>query len=232
MNPRMSSLWLPVEPAIRKIKHKIDIPQLEGEQGVFAVDITGNGVYLRALVRFLRSPLGAHVEGVFVDFMSLFQRPRDRAQEAAFGAALGVMAQLYASATGTIVAQGTQAFVVHFAPQEVDDYVYKLECSMPSVVHAAADSADGAAEGTEAAAGSEDGKGTTAPLEIILRGRAVRPVCHFELESSTYLQRRPADTRAVVLYVAGVWQARRGAGGSALLPGPACSRLDPLPGAP
>jgi len=39
------------EPAIRKIKHKIDIPQLEGEQGVFAVDITGNGVYLRALIR-------------------------------------------------------------------------------------------------------------------------------------------------------------------------------------
>ena len=41
---------------------------------------------------------------------------------------------------------------------------------MQGVEHRAAEGA----EGTEAAAGSEDGKGTTAPLEIILRGRAVR----------------------------------------------------------
>jgi hypothetical protein len=36
---------------INKVKHKINIPQLEGERGVFAVDITGNGVYLRVLIR-------------------------------------------------------------------------------------------------------------------------------------------------------------------------------------
>merc|ERR1719230_295766 len=65
---------------------------------------------------------------------------------------------------------------------------------MPSIVHEKK-AADG--EGDEAAAAAEpepeDGaaKGTTEPLEIILRGRAVRPVCHFELvETTDYLPRR------------------------------------------
>ena len=32
-----------------------------------------------------------------------------------------------------------------------------------------------------------------AALVLLVRGHSERPVCHFELESSTYLQRRPAD---------------------------------------
>ena len=62
-----------------------------------------DAVYLRALVRFLNSPLGSHIVGVFVDFMSLAQYKRTADEDVAFGAALGVMAHLYASATGTTV---------------------------------------------------------------------------------------------------------------------------------
>ena len=47
---------------------------------------------------------GAHVVGVFVDFACLYQTPRTAAQDAAFGAALKVMANGYASALGVTVA--------------------------------------------------------------------------------------------------------------------------------
>ena len=60
---------------------------------------------LAAIVRYLRSPLGAHVLAVFFDVSSLHQHPRTPAQDAAFGAALGVMADGYASALGTCVAR-------------------------------------------------------------------------------------------------------------------------------
>ena len=98
-----------------------------------------DSIYVRALRRFLHSPLGKHIVGVFVEsvprgrtspgggcargphtallahsrrfepsalsrsFMSLYQLPRSKAEDEAFVAGLGVMADLYASALGTTV---------------------------------------------------------------------------------------------------------------------------------
>jgi hypothetical protein len=70
---------------------------------------------------------------------------------------------------GSVPAGATETFSVRFNPLEVEDFIYKLVCKMPGL----------AADGT--------------PLVCLVRGQSERPVCHFELESSTYLQRRPAD---------------------------------------
>ena len=51
-----------------------------------------DGATLAALVRFLDDLLGLHVVGVFIDFACLYQNPRTAKQDAAFGAALKVMA--------------------------------------------------------------------------------------------------------------------------------------------
>ena len=50
-----------------------------------------DGETLAAVVRYLRSPLGAHVKGVFFDVASLHQHPRTAEQEVAFKAALKVI---------------------------------------------------------------------------------------------------------------------------------------------
>jgi hydrocephalus-inducing protein len=70
---------------------------------------------------------------------------------------------------GSVPAGETTTFTVRFSTLEVEDFIYKLVCKMPGL----------AADGT--------------PLVCLVRGQSERPVCHFELESSTYLQRRPAD---------------------------------------
>lgn len=64
-------------------------------------DVTGD--YLSAVRRFLRSELGAHIVGVFWDFLSLPQKPRTPAEDEQFGDALDCMGDLYASALGTMV---------------------------------------------------------------------------------------------------------------------------------
>jgi len=50
-----------------------------------------SGEYLAAVRRFLRSPLGAHVTGLFWDFASLPQNPRSPSQDDFFKKALKVM---------------------------------------------------------------------------------------------------------------------------------------------
>jgi hypothetical protein len=51
-----------------------------------------DGETFLALLRFLRHPLGAHVVGVFVDFMCLHQQPRTEEQEASFRVGTSAMA--------------------------------------------------------------------------------------------------------------------------------------------
>ena len=55
------------------------------------------GVTLAALVRFLRDPLGANIEGCFIDFACLHQSPRTLKQQEAFDSALAAMADAFAS---------------------------------------------------------------------------------------------------------------------------------------
>ena len=50
-----------------------------------------DGATLAAVVRYLQSPLGLHVLGVFFDVASLHQHPRTAEQDAGFKAALKVM---------------------------------------------------------------------------------------------------------------------------------------------
>jgi hypothetical protein len=64
-----------------------------------------DGVTLAALLRFLRSPLGAHVVGVFVDFACLHQHPRTARDEATFATAVKVVPHGYASLLGSTVAR-------------------------------------------------------------------------------------------------------------------------------
>jgi hypothetical protein len=66
-----------------------------------------DGSTLRALLRFLRHPLGEHIVGVFVDFACLHQAPRSAEQEVAFKAALCVMPNGFASPLCTTVARCT-----------------------------------------------------------------------------------------------------------------------------
>ena len=60
-----------------------------------------SSAYLKAVRRYLRSPLGAHVVAIFWDFASLPQKPRSTAEDGLFGQALSVMGDTYASALGT-----------------------------------------------------------------------------------------------------------------------------------
>merc|ERR1711871_1468168 len=71
-------------------------------------------------------------------------------------------------ASGTIEPGAEQRFTISFTPLEVDDFKYKLQAD---VVGLPADAA---------------------PLDLFLRGRSVRPICHFDLPPSDYLQRRQA----------------------------------------
>jgi len=76
-------------------------------------------------------------------------------------------------AEGLVEPNSSQTFVVHFAPVEVDDYAYVLDCVMPTLTPSP---------------GDEEAQ---APIRIGLRGRATRPACHIDLESdSDYLSRR------------------------------------------
>ncbi|CAM9629632.1 unnamed protein product, partial [Ectocarpus sp. 4 AP-2014] len=75
--------------------------------------------------------------------------------------------------SGDIEAGGEQSFAVRFAPQEVDDFLYALSARMPTLPT------------------------NEPPLSLTLRGRSLRPVCHFALqESPDYLQRRQSHLLA------------------------------------
>jgi hypothetical protein len=65
------------------------------------------GVVLARVVAYLRSGLGVSIRAVFIDYMSLPQKPRSSPQEGTFAAALAVMADVYASAVGTTVMRHT-----------------------------------------------------------------------------------------------------------------------------
>lgn len=68
---------------------------------------------------------------------------------------------------GTITAQSSQTFTLRFAPEEVEDFVYCLEGLMHTLPQDAKD------------------------MKITVRGRSLRPVCHFELtENTDYMNRR------------------------------------------
>ena len=62
-----------------------------------------DGCTLAALCRALQHPLCKHIQGVFWDFASLYQKPRTSAQNDAFKLALNVMASGYASPLGVTV---------------------------------------------------------------------------------------------------------------------------------
>ena len=71
-------------------------------------------------------------------------------------------------AAGVIAAGESQSFTLSFTPLEVDDFKYRLQANILGLPVDAT------------------------PLALFLRGRSTRPVCHFELPESDYLQRRPA----------------------------------------
>ena len=62
-----------------------------------------SGEYLRAVCRFLKSELGAHVRAIFWDFASLPQKPRSKSDAKMVATALKVMPDVYASVLGTMV---------------------------------------------------------------------------------------------------------------------------------
>jgi hypothetical protein len=62
-----------------------------------------SGEYLRAVCRFLKSELGAHVRALFWDFASLPQKPRSKSDAKMVATALKVMPDVYASVLGTMV---------------------------------------------------------------------------------------------------------------------------------
>lgn len=69
----------------------------------------------------------------------------------------------------TIAAGGEQTFTVRFAPMEVEEYAAACIADIPGL--------------------AEDVK----PLRLSLAGRAQRPICHFDLKPTDYLERRSAD---------------------------------------
>jgi hydrocephalus-inducing protein len=75
---------------------------------------------------------------------------------------------------GTILASGNESFVVRFAPMEV-----------PTTL--------GGVFNYDAKACIENLAEGTSDLVIDVRGAAQRPICHFELPSTHYLEIRPAD---------------------------------------
>ena len=62
-----------------------------------------SGEYLRAVCRFLKSELGAHVRAIFWDFASLPQKPYSKCDAKMVATALKVMPDVYASILGTMV---------------------------------------------------------------------------------------------------------------------------------
>ena len=70
---------------------------------------------------------------------------------------------------GTVEAGAEQEFTVRFEPSEVENYSAQLVATIPNL-----------------AADAE-------PLTIAVSGRAQRPICHFDLPASNYLERRPVD---------------------------------------
>lgn len=67
-------------------------------------------------------------------------------------------------ATGVLCAQAEETFTLRFSPKEVDDYAY--------VAHAEVEGVEGL------------------DVDVDVRGRSNRPVCHFDLPASQYLERR------------------------------------------
>ena len=61
------------------------------------------GARLSAVRAFLKSERGRHIRGLFWDYASLHQRPRDVLQDASFERALAVMADCYGSLLATAV---------------------------------------------------------------------------------------------------------------------------------
>jgi len=93
-----------------------------------------SGEYLRAARRFLKSELGAHVRGIFWDFMSLPQWPRSEMEDRLFVAALKVMADMYASLLGTMVMRHR---TVPARPSHLDGEVIVLGKAAEEVVRPA-----------------------------------------------------------------------------------------------
>jgi hydrocephalus-inducing protein len=86
-------------------------------------------------------------------------------------------------ARGTIPRESSQTFMLRFTPLEVEDFKYQLKCNMPGLPKKKQGDGD---DDADAAAAVQD------PLVMLLAGRSARPVCHFDLDESDYLQRRPA----------------------------------------
>jgi hydrocephalus-inducing protein len=73
---------------------------------------------------------------------------------------------------GTIPALSSASFTVKFAPSEVEEFVYYLDAQMPTLVN------------------------SMEPLRVLVRGKSIRPVAHFDLaENPDYLNSRPFGIR-------------------------------------
>ncbi len=85
-----------------------------------------DGLTLAAIVALLNDPAGAHIEGVFWDFMCLYQKPRMPAEEDTFRAGLSMMADGYASPLGTTVLRrrAIPECPPHIKPAEYNDRPY------------------------------------------------------------------------------------------------------------
>jgi len=91
-----------------------------------------SGEYLRAISRFLRSGLGAHVQAVFWDACSLPQEPRSESDAKVFAQALEVMADMYASVLGTMVIRHRS---VPSRPASLDGEVVVREYAADKAAH-------------------------------------------------------------------------------------------------
>jgi len=106
---------------------------------------------------------------------------------------------------GAIAAKSEQNFVVKFSPLEVDDFCYVASCNMPSLETAMSKIREAAANAdvdvdadatTNADAPMDADANDIKTLMIGLRGKASRPIVHFELpDQNDYLSRRPANLR-------------------------------------
>ena len=81
------------------------------------------GVVLANVIAFLKSPLGEHIKAVFIDFMSLYQKPRTSEHDVAFAAALGVMADMCTNDIShlAVALQGSKKFGIVGANRAYQD---------------------------------------------------------------------------------------------------------------
>ena len=89
------------------------------------------GEYLAAVIRFLLSSEGAHIEAVFWDYPSLPQKPRSKADGVKFVDALDCMGDLYASPLGTTVIRHR---TIPKRPAELDGVVVVMVAYGPPAI--------------------------------------------------------------------------------------------------